>query len=252
MSAELIVCDHLRSLKLSGSLYEFNRQKQEPASLSLSFDERLAMILGAQVDMRINRRIQRRTKEAELKISSRPEEIDYNHHRSITKAQMQEILSMSFVRRAHNVIITGPTGVGKTFIACAIGTAGISADLAVRYYRLSSLFDEIAIARGDGTYKRLIAYLRSRDLLIIDDFSLAPIPSRGSRELLDLLDARIGQSSTIIATQMPVAALYQTFEDATVADAILDRLVHDSIRLEMKGESMRKIRAQHPEMRDEP
>ncbi len=113
MSAELTVCDHLRSLKLSGSLYEFNRQKQEPASHSLSFDERLAMILGAQVDLRINRRIQRRTKEAELKISSRPEEIDYSHHRSITKAQMQEILSLSFVRRAHNIMITGPTGVGN-------------------------------------------------------------------------------------------------------------------------------------------
>ena len=157
---------------------------------------------------------------------------------------------MSFVRRAHNIIITGPTGVGKTYIACAIGTAGISADLAVRYYRLSSLFDQIAVSRQDGTYKRLVSYLRSRDLLIIDDFSLAPIPSRGSRELLDLLDARIGQNSTIIATQMPIAVLHQTFEDATVADAILDRLVHDSIRLEMKGESMRKIRAEYPQPGD--
>lgn len=243
MSAEIIVGEHMRSLGLSGALLEFNRQKNEPASLSLSFDERLAMILSAQVDLRINRRIARRTKEAELKILADPTEIDYLADRGMTRAYMAEILSLNFMRRNHNLLVTGSTGTGKTFVICAIGTAAINYGYTVRYWRLSHLLEAITIARADGTYKALLAGIRSRDLILIDDFGLAPIPSRGSRELLDILDERIGKGSTIISSQLPVGAWYQSFEEATVADSILDRLIHDSLKIEMKGESMRKLLA---------
>ena len=246
MSAEIIVVEHMRTLGLSASLEEFRRQMNEPASVSLGFDERLAMILGAQVDLRINRRVSRRIREAELKIPAQPAEIDYSIDRGPSRAQMAEVLSLGFVKRRHNVLATGPTGCGKTFLICAIGNAAITADFSVRYWRLSHLLEQIAIARADGTYKLMLAKLRSKDLVLIDDFGLAPIASRGSRELLDILDERIGAGSTVIASQLPVGAWYQSFEDQTVADSILDRLVHDSIRLEMKGESMRKLRAERP------
>ena len=244
MSAEIIVTQHLRSLGLSGSLEEFRRQINEPASLSLGFDERLAMILGAQVDLRINRRVSRRIREAELKISAQPAEIDFSIDRGTSRAQMAEVLSLGFVRHHHNLLVTGPTGCGKTFVICAIGNAAIVADYSVRYWRLSHLLEAISIARADGTYKMLLTKLRSKEVILIDDFGLAPIASRGSRELLDILDERIGVGSTIIASQLPVGAWYQSFEDQTVADSILDRLVHDSMRLEMKGESMRKLRSE--------
>ncbi len=151
---------------------------------------------------------------------------------------------MGFIRQKRGIIISGPTGVGKTFLCCAIGMAAAQREYSVGYFRLSNLFEEIAVARGDGSYKSYASKLRARDLIIIDDFALAPIPSRGSRELLDLLDDRIGSSSTIIASQVPISSLHQSFEDATIADAVLDRIVHSSIRIEMKGESMRKILAQ--------
>ncbi len=201
------------------------------------------MILDAQVSARTNRRIDRRIKEAGFKIRAHPQEIDYHHERGLTGSALADVLSLGFLRHHQGVIISGPTGVGKTFLCCAIGMAAISKEYAVRYVRLSALFEEIAVARGAGAYMSYAAKLRSKDLLIIDDFALAPIPSRGSRELLDLLDDRIGTSSTMIASQVPVGSLHQSFEDATVADAVLDRIVHSSRRIEMKGESMRKLLA---------
>lgn len=240
MSADITCAESLRALKLPAALSEFSRQLSDPSYYSLSFSERLQMILSAQIDLQTQRRIARRIKEAELKINANPEEIDYSRSRGINQAQMAEIMSLGFLRRHQGVLVSGATGVGKTFLICSIGTAAAIMDYRVRYYRLSVLLEEVAIARGDGSYKHLASRLRSKDLLIIDDFGLAPIPSRGSRELLDLLDDRVGVTSTIIASQLPMADTYRSFEDPTVADAILDRIVHSSITLELKGDSMRK------------
>ena len=239
MSADITCAESLRTLKLPAALSEFRRQLEDPLYSSLSFSERLQMILSAQIDLQTQRRIARRIKEAELKINANPEEIDYSRSRGINQAQMAEIVSLGFIRRHQGVLVSGATGVGKTFLVCAIGTAAAISDYRVRYYRLSGLLEEVATARGDGSYKHLAARIRSKDLLIID-FGLAPIPSRGSRELLDLLDDRVGVTSTIIASQLPMAEAYRSFEDPSVADAILDRIVHTSITVELKGESMRK------------
>ncbi|GMA60304.1 ATP-binding protein [Alicyclobacillus fastidiosus] len=161
--------------------------------------------------------------------------MDHGLLRSLTTGQ--------WVQAHHNLILVGPTGVGKTFIACALGTAACRQNLNVRYFRVSKLLQESLIAKGDGSYERLQRHIRKADLLILDDWGLAPMSVPESRDLLDLLDERTNTHSTCIASQLPVELWHEHFVDPTLADAILDRIVHNAYKLEINGESMRKLKS---------
>ncbi len=154
---------------------------------------------------------------------------------------MSQVLSLSFVEARHNILIFGPTRIGKTFLTCAIGMEACIQKISTRYFRVSTLLERLAIARADGSYRSFAQKLSRIELLLLDDWGLSPISVTGSRELLDVLDDRVGISSTIISSQLPLEAWHSSMEDG--ADAVLDRVIHDSIRLDLKGESMRKLRA---------
>ncbi len=157
------------------------------------------------------------------------------------------LTSLSFMDRANGLIITGPTGVGKTYLGCALGMEAIRQEYSVRYVRTSDLIERLTLARADGSYRSLMANLRRLDLLILDDFGLSPVSVSSSRELLEIIDARVDLRSTIFLSQFPVAQFHALMEDKTAADAIMDRIIHASRVIELTGESMRKLKA-----RDEP
>lgn len=233
----------LRKIRASDAAREYERQLLDISVADLSFEDRLSLILDRELSQRESRRTARYVREAGFRLRCYPEEIDYVQSRSVSKQVMSQVLSLSFIRGKHNVLIFGPTGIGKTFLTCAIGMEACRQKISTRYFRVSTLLERLAIARADGSYRSFAQKLSRIELLLLDDWGLSPISVTGSRELLDILDDRVGISSTIISSQLPLEAWHSSMEDGTVADAVLDRVIHDSIRLDLKGESMRKLRA---------
>lgn len=238
--------DNLRHLRLSAMAQAYLQQLQDPHVYELSFDERFGLLVDHEWTARNNRQIARLLREARLKVAANPEEIDYEAHRGLDRAFMHQLLTGQWLTSHHNLLVTGPTGVGKTFLICALATAACRQGFRVRYYRLSRLFQDIVMAKGDGSYGKLAIQLTKVDLLILDDWGLAPLAAAESRELLDILDDRVSLHSTCLASQIPVDMWHQHFADPTLADAILDRLIHRAYRLTLKGESMRKVAAPLP------
>lgn len=234
-----------RELRLPDAKAEYLRQLQDPTTHDLSFDERLCALFDAEFAARSTRRTKRRIKEAGLRITANKEEFSFVHQRGITRTSFAELCSLSFVWGAHNVVIAGASGVGKTYLAHVLGTEAARANLSVRYHRLSSLMELISTKRIEGSYRSFFNLYSKVDLLIIDDFGLSPISIASSRELLDLIDERIGIHSTIIASQYPIANWHALMEDKTVADAILDRVLSDALRVSLTGDSMRQRRDQN-------
>lgn len=232
---------YLRQMKLGAMADAYTRQLQDLTIHGLSFEERLGLLVDHEWTSRQNHRQQRLIREARLKIHAAPEEVEHHTARTLDHSLFRTLTTGQWIMAHHNLIITGPTGVGKTFIACALGTAACRQDLHVRYFRVSGLLQEVLVAKGDGSYARLQRQLRKADLLILDDWGLAPMSAPESRDLLDLLDERTTTHSTCIASQLPLELWHQHFADPTLADAILDRIVHNAYRLEIKGESMRKL-----------
>lgn len=241
-----------RAIRASDAAREYERQILDVTTSEMPFEDRISLILTRELDERNSRRIGRLVREAGFRIKAYPEEIDYQSSRSISKPTMAQIFALRFLRTKSNILIFGPTGIGKTYLCCAIGIAACRENFTTRYFRVSTLLERIAISRADGSYRSFASSLSRVDLLILDDWGISPISVLGSRELLSIIDDRIGMGSTILASQLPLEAMHSTMEDSTVADAVLDRVVHDSIRLDLKGESMRKIRAEHnAEIQDE-
>ncbi|PSM31256.1 IS21-like element helper ATPase IstB [Haliangium sp. UPWRP_2] len=233
--------DKLRALKLDALADAFCEQQRNPHVAALSFEERLGLLVDAQHLALHNKRIARAQREAKLRIHSASlAAIDAPEKRNLDRALLAQLGSGAYIREHLCVLITGATGTGKTFVACALGDQACTQGFRVLYLRLPRLLEELHLARADGTYPRLLARLLRTDLLILDDWGLGSLGEAQSRDLLEVLEDREGRRATVVASQLPVEHWHKWLADPTVADAILDRLVHRSYRLVLKGPSKRK------------
>lgn len=232
--------DHLRLYGLRAALADqlFSAQYAD-----LSFEDRLGLLVDAEWTARTNANFKRRLKAAQLHQEASIEDLDMATARGLDRAQMLSLAAGDWISRSLGVIVLGPTGSGKTFVACALGHAACRLDHTVRYERLGRLLFAVSLAHADGTYARLLDQLRRVDLLILDDFLRDPLSAAQTRDLADILDDRYGRRATLVATQMPVEDWHARLADPTLADAILDRLVHNAYRLQLKGDSQRKARS---------
>jgi DNA replication protein DnaC len=231
----------LRALHLPALVKAWTDQQQDPNLQGLSFDERLGLLVDAELLSRQNKRLQRNLRDAKLKVSQAClEDIDGHVARGLDKAQLRELASCRWVHEHQNVLITGPTGVGKTYLACALAQQLCRSGGRAAYRRALRLSQELTLARADGSYSQLLARLAKTDLLVIDDWGLAPLSSQDRQDLLEILEDRYGLRSTIVTSQLPVATWHDFLGEPTLADAILDRLLHNSHRLVLSGPSRRK------------
>ena len=232
--------DKLIGLKLYGMAAAFKEQLTQPDMLTLSFDERFSLLVDRQWTFKENHRLTRLLQNAKLKLSACIEDIDYQKARGIDKSVILSLAGCQWVEQSHNIIITGPTGVGKTYLACTLAHTACRSGFSAFYLRCPRLFQQLAIAKADGSYAKLMNKLARAKVLVIDDLGLTPLSDLERRDLLEVLEDRYGSSSTIVTSQMPLDLWHDSIGDPTIADAILDRLIHNSHKLHLKGGSMRK------------
>lgn len=243
--------EKLARLKLPAMAESYRRLSEKPDSSGLSFDDLLGLIVDAEWSARQNKRLKRLLKTSELPQSACLEDMDYRPERKIDRQLITTLSECGWIQNRHNLIITGSTGCEKTFMACAFGNMACRLGYSVRYYRLPRFLTDLAISKTDGGYERILKQLKKIDLLILDDWGLAEITASDSRDILEVIEDRIRTGSIILAAQIPVANWFELFADPTLADACLDRLVHNAYRIEMEGESMRKILADKEFSRDQ-
>lgn len=231
--------DRLLGLRLSAMADAWARQQTDPESAALSFDDRFGLLVDVEWVHRQNRRWARRVRDAHLRLAAAPEDVDYHVPRGLDRGQFQQLLTGQWIQAHQTVLITGPTGCGKTFLACALGQAACRQDVRVRYIRLSRLLGELLVARLDHTYPQVLKAWARVECLLLDDWG-EPLTAEQARDLWEVLDDRYQRTATLVTSQVPVAQWHGLFADATMADAVLDRLVHQAYRLELRGESLRK------------
>ncbi|MBO9484244.1 IS21-like element helper ATPase IstB [Salinisphaera sp. G21_0] len=235
--------EKLQTLKLSGMYEALNEQLNSPDIEQMSFDERLGLMVDREMTVRDNRRLKTRLKNARLRQHACMEDIDFRHPRGLKREQFQQLLGSGWIKDHQNVIITGPTGVGKTWLACALAQKACRDGYTVQYQRLPRLLQDLSLARADGRYLKIMTTVAKTDLLLLDDWGLAPLNESQRRDLLELFEDRHNLKSTLITSQMPVDHWHELIGDPTLADAILDRLIHNAHRVPLKGESLRKKQA---------
>lgn len=235
--------EKLQSLRLAGMYKALTEQMTMPESETLSFAERLGLLADREMTERQDRRLKTRLRQARLKHHACVEDLDYRAPRGLDKALMLQLATCRWVREGLNLIINGPTGVGKTWIACALAQKACREGYTALYLRLPRLFEDLGLAHGDGRFTKLMAGFAKTDLIILDDWGLAKFTAEQRRDMLELLDDRHGSRSTVVTSQVPVDHWHEVIGDHTLADAILDRLVHSAYRINLKGESMRKRHA---------
>jgi DNA replication protein DnaC len=230
-------------MKLNGMAEAFREQLQQPHMDELVFEERFGLLVDRQWTWKEDRRMRRLLKDAKLKINACIEDIDYKSPRGIDKSVMMNLISCDWIRNHQNLIITGPTGVGKTFLCCALANSACRSGYPALYTRAPRLFQELAIARADGSYPKLMNKLAKTKLLAIDDLGLAPMTDPERRDLLEVIEDRQGTASTLVTSQLPIESWHDNIGDPIIADAILDRLIHSAHRINLKGDSMRRKRS---------
>jgi len=236
--------EQLRSLRLDGMAKGLEEQLQMASIEDLRFEDRLALLVDREVTERNSRRLGTRLRKAKLREKNACiEDVDYRSRRGLDKSLFLALSSCEWIAQHRNVLITGPTGVGKTFLACALAQKACRESYTVQYLRLSRLLEDMALAHADGRYPKLMAGLAKTDLLVLDDWGLAPLSDADRRELLELLEDRHELRSTLVTSQLPVEKWYEAIDHPTLADAILDRLVHNAYRIALRGESMRRKKA---------
>lgn len=232
--------EKLRDLRLDGMVRGFEEQLSSAECNALTFEERLGLLVDRELTERNNRRLRTRLQRAKLRQQACMEDIDYHQTRGLDKSLMKSLAACQWIRDHLNVLIAGSTGVGKSFIACALGHRACFEGFKVFYARAPRLFGELEVARGDGRYVKLMNTIAKSHLLIIDDWGLSILTDKEQRELLEILEDRNGIHSTIIASQIPVENWHEVIGNPTLADAIMDRLIHSAYKINLKGESMRK------------
>jgi DNA replication protein DnaC len=232
--------EKMRKMKLLGMFRSFKTDLESPQRESLTPDEMIAWLIDAEWDDRQNRSIEQKIKNARFRYKASLENLYYDAHRNIDKNQMMRFADCSFINKAESILITGSTGIGKSYIASALGHHACSMGYRVAYHNLPKLFSKLKMSKADGSYLKEISKIERQHLLILDDFGIQPLDAQSRNALMELIEDRHEKSAIIITSQVPVNKWFEVIGEQTIADAILDRIVHNAHRLELKGESLRK------------
>jgi DNA replication protein DnaC len=239
--------EKLQTMKLHGMADAFRAQLETTDTSQLSFEERFAMLVDQQWLWKENRALARRLRAAKLKERGVVEDIDYQHSRGLDRKLIRTLASSEWVRQHQNLLLIGPTGIGKTWLGCALAQKACRDGFTILHKRSAELFRDLAVAHVDGSFGRQLTKLSRIDILVLDDFAMAPLKDGERRDFLELCDDRYQRRSIILTSQLPLAHWHEQIGDPTLADSILDRLVHNAYRIELNGESMRKKRGRKPE-----
>jgi len=235
--------EKLHALRLQGMAAAFRAQAEQPGITELSFEERFALLVDQQWNWRQSRALQRRLAKAKLRHRASVEDIDFRTPRGLDRTLVRSLIQDSgWVREHRNLFLIGPTGIGKSFLGCALAEKACRDGFTALYTRATPLFRDLALARADGSLRTLLARLARLDVLVVDDWAMAPLADTERRDFLEICEDRYQTRSTVLTSQLPVAKWHEQIGDPTLADSILDRLVHNAHRIEMRGESMRKKR----------
>jgi DNA replication protein DnaC len=230
----------MRQMKLLGMAGLFRTSLEDGRIATLTSDEMIAMLIESEWDDRNNRRIERNVRNAKFRYKANLEQLHFDINRNLDKNQIMRLGECTFITRNENILITGSTGIGKSYVASAIGNEACTQGYKVMYVNTAKLFSRLKMAKADGSYIKEIARIEKQDLLILDDFGLQPFDNNSRSILMEIIEDRHGKHATIITSQVPVTHWYELIGEQTIADAILDRIVHDAHRIELTGESLRK------------
>lgn len=237
-----------KKLRLLGMARAYESSLENDKLAHLSADELITMLIEAEWDDRMNRNIERRLRNARFRYQSSMESIDYQSERNLDRNQVMRFAECNFIKKHENIIITGSTGIGKSYLATALGHQACTQGFKVYYANIGKLFSRLKMGKADGSYLREISKIERQDLLIIDDFGLVPIDNQNRSALMEIVEDRHKKASMIITSQLPVNCWHEVIGEKTIADAILDRIVHDAHRIDLKGESLRKTRDRQKNM----
>lgn len=238
--------EKLRAMRLSGMAEAYQQQLEKPEVAALTFDERLALLVDQHGTWRENKAMVRRLKTSRLDSEPCAEDVNYRHARQLDAAQFRTLLNSQWVAQHHSVLLTGPTGIGKSWLAQALAHKACRDGYRVFYRPAGKLFRELTQAQADGSLSRLLPVLTNIDVLVVDDFAMNPLGEQERRLFLEICDDRYRRRSTVLTSQLPVASWHKQIGDPTIADSILDRLVHNAYRFELSGESLRKKQGDRP------